>query len=145
MTKTAEKPYPLGPHIPIYSPYKGVPPPGVKLRERSSSCQTGLVIGRRMSEGTGGVRCWQLYHSERYGRIDDKDQEQANAILCSIQGAEDESPKHDRKSINESRVEAVKPCSDDLKPQQDHGEELSAQINVVELPSFSFRLDFLAF
>ena len=26
MTKTAEKPYPLGPHIPI-SPYKGVPSP----------------------------------------------------------------------------------------------------------------------
>ena len=26
MTQTAEKPYPLGPHIPI-SPYKGVPPP----------------------------------------------------------------------------------------------------------------------
>ena len=29
MTKTSKKPYPLGPHIPIYSPYKGVPPPGV--------------------------------------------------------------------------------------------------------------------
>ena len=81
------------------------------------------------------------YHSLCY----DKDQEQANAILCSIQGAEDESPKHHRTSINESRVEAVKPCSDDYKPQQDHGEELSAQINVVELSSFSFRLDFLAF
>ena len=26
MTKTAEKPYRLGPHIPI-QPYKGVPPP----------------------------------------------------------------------------------------------------------------------
>ena len=25
MTKTAGKPYPLGPHIPLYSPYKGVP------------------------------------------------------------------------------------------------------------------------
>ena len=27
VTETAEKPYPLGLHIPI-SPYKGVPPPG---------------------------------------------------------------------------------------------------------------------
>ena len=29
MTKTAETPYPLGPHIPkVYSPFEGVLPPG---------------------------------------------------------------------------------------------------------------------
>jgi len=34
MTKTAEKPYPLGPHIPIYSQYKSrtPPPQGVGIK-----------------------------------------------------------------------------------------------------------------
>ena len=44
MTKTAEKPYPFGPHIPIYSPYKGVPP-------RSSFL---IRAWERVTKGGGG-------------------------------------------------------------------------------------------
>ena len=35
MTKTTEKPYPLGPHIPIYSPHKGVPPGSPFIKDLS--------------------------------------------------------------------------------------------------------------
>ena len=50
-----------------------------------------------------------------------------------------------RKYLSHAELKEVEACSDVFKQQQDHDEELSAQINDVELPSFSLRFNFLAF
>ena len=44
MAKTVEKPYPLGPHIPIFNKYKGVPPGGVVQRVYLAGCEMRVNI-----------------------------------------------------------------------------------------------------
>ena len=50
-----------------------------------------------------------------------------------------------QKNLSDAELEEVKACSEVFKQQQDHDEELSAQINDVELPSFSLGFNFLSF
>ena len=60
ITKTADKPYPLGPHIPIY-PYKGVPPPGsiviIGLGTRTIACRDSAGPATCFSDS---MPAWQL-------------------------------------------------------------------------------------
>ena len=50
-----------------------------------------------------------------------------------------------QKHLSDAELKEVEACSDVFKQQQDHDEELSAQVNVVELPSLSLRFNSLAF
>ena len=54
-------------------------------------------------------------------------------------------PNLQRNHLSDAELKEVEACPDVFKQQQDHDEELSAQINDVELPSFSLRFNFLAF
>ena len=48
-----------------------------------------------------------------------------------------------RKHLSDAELKEVEACSDVFKQQQDHDEELSAQINDAELSSFSLRFNIL--
>ena len=54
-------------------------------------------------------------------------------------------PNLQRNHLSDAELKKVEACPDVFKQQQDHDEELSAQINDVELRSFSLRFNFLAF
>ena len=63
MTKTAEKPYPLGPHIPTvyyYSPYNGVPPPTPghsAVRPNNKVCENQYLLVQAHTVLISHVKC----------------------------------------------------------------------------------------